>query len=217
MRTLLKLAVLGAAVMAVPGTALADKATETRDVDTFTRVFIDGSADITIEAGSGQRVEVTADSEILPYVETEVRNGTLYVSQDVPRKLHKMFNRGATLRISVEKLEGVEIEGSGDIDATNIESDRFEAIVDGSGDIDLEGTCGDLYLEVNGSGDIDADQLKCTNAEVTIDGSGDVDIYATGSLKIDMEGSGDVTVYGDPQNVRPKMHGSGDLDFEDGK
>ena len=40
-----------------------------------------------------------------------------------------------------------------------------------------------------------------------------MDAFASDSVRLDINGSGDVTIYGDPQNVRPRIRGSGNLEI----
>ena len=56
------------AASAAMGTTLAhdgDKVSETRDLDTFNRIIIEGSADVDITAGEAQSVEVFTESDHL--------------------------------------------------------------------------------------------------------------------------------------------------------
>lgn len=212
MNKLFKTTALGVALIAAPTLAQSKEVSEVRDLSEFSRIVIESSADVDVQVGETQRVEVFAEDDRISRVETEVRGGTLYISI----KDGKWWrNNHVNLDIQVKSLNGIEIDGSGDISAKNINSDEFEIEIDGSGDVDLEGTCGALTINVDGSGDIDSRDLQCATASVEIDGSGDVDIYASESLVLDINGSGDVTVYGDPANVRPSIHGSGDLRFVD--
>jgi len=213
MNKFLKTTAIGAALLIAPTLAISAEVSEVRDVSEFSRIVIESSADINVKVGETQRVEVFAEDDEIGDVVTEVRSGTLYVSIDNNRRRH----HGANLEISLRTLEGIEIDGSGDISATNVDSGKFDIEIDGSGDVDLEGTCGTLTIDVSGSGDINSKSLTCADATVDINGSGDVDIYASNSLYLDINGSGDVTVYGDPVKVRPSINGSGDLRFADDK
>ena len=213
------------------GTALAhdgNKVSETRDLDTFNRIVINGSADVDITAGEAQSVKVLTESDHLDLVKTDVRNNTLYISME----RHRWRHTGVNLDITVQDLNGVEVEGSGDFNIRNVNSDTFDIIIDGSGDVDfsgnstsfkieidgsgdifLSGECGSLVVDVDGSGDINAENFKCETAELTLEGSGDVDVYADQSVQVDISGSGDITIYGDPGNVRPRINGSGSFEI----
>ena len=49
---------------------------ETRNPGTFTKIHSSGSADVVITSGSNCSVTVEDDDNLLPYLETNVENGT---------------------------------------------------------------------------------------------------------------------------------------------
>jgi len=207
-----------------------DRVSETRDLPTFTKIVVDGSSDVDITAGKAQSVEILTESDHLELVTTEVRGDTLYISME----RHRWRNTDVDLNISVQSLTSVAVEGSGDFDIRNVDSDAFDIIIDGSGDVDFSGNtahmdveidgsgdvymtgdCGAVVVDIDGSGDIDARTLTCESANVIVDGSGDVDVYASNSVEVNISGSGDITVYGDPDTVRPRIRGSGSFEMVD--
>lgn len=60
------------------------------------------------------------------------------------------------------------IKGSGDIDVKNVKATTVKTIVSGSGDVKMKGSTQTAMLTVNGSGDISADKLTATNANLRI-------------------------------------------------
>lgn len=201
-----------------------EQTSETRDLKTFDKIVLDGSADVNITVGDPQKVEIQTDSGYLDLIKTEVKNHTLYISQE----RHHWRGTNVLFEISVANLTGITIDGSGDFDIRNVDSDTFDieidgsgdvylsgksdsfgVEIDGSGDVILEGGCNSLVVEVDGSGDIDTRSLTCKSADVTVEGSGDVDVFASDVAIVDMSGSGDVTIYGNPDRLRPRVSGSG--------
>lgn len=209
--TLALAALMGTTMLVTSGLARGDEETETRNLDEFNRVVIEGAMDVVIEAGKSQSVKVSADEDYLDRVETHVDDGTLYISQE-GRRWH---NINVDIEISVRNLDGIYLEGAADIDATGIDSDDFELEIDGAGDVTLEGSCGTVTIEINGAGDIDAEDLKCKNVDVTINGAGDVDASASESVIAELNGVGDITICGNPDRVRPRIHGLGSFEVMD--
>ena len=205
-----------------------DYETEARDLDDFDKIVLNGSADVNIVVGETQSVEVRTESDYMSRVKTEVKGNTLYISQEG----RHWRNVNVTLEVRVEDLNGIIIDGSGDFDVINLDSDSFELAIngsgdvnlsgnsvsydveiDGSGDVTLSGGCNSMVVDVDGSGDVDAENLKCKTVDLTLEGSGDIDAYVSDELVLTMQGSGDVTIYGDPVLKHPRMKGSGDLRF----
>lgn len=184
---------------------------ESRDLEEFSRIVIKGAMDIEVEVGKNQSVEVFADRDYLSNVETYVRGDTLYLSQE-GRRWHSV---DVDIEIQVRNLDSIRLEGAADIDVINIDSDNFELEIDGAGDVTLEGTCGSLTIEINGAGDIDAEDLKCKSVDATINGAGDIDAYASESVVAVLNGVGDITICGNPERVRPRIHGFGSFEVND--
>lgn len=201
--------VMGATMMASP--VMAQDSSETRDVSEFSRIVIEGAMDIDVVVGKSQEVEVSTDRGYLGRVETRVDGNTLYISQEGRR----WRNIDVEITISVENLTAFIIEGAADVDISGIDSDSFLLEIDGAGDVSLSGECGDAEYEINGAGDIDAEDFECKSVDITINGAGDADVYASESVRAVLNGVGDIRVCGNPDRVRPSIHGLGSFEVDD--
>lgn len=191
--------------------ALAEETTEARDLDTFTRIVIKGALDISVVAGEKkQSVEVTTESRYLERVETEVDGDTLIISQ----KGRRWRDLDVEIEIAVVALNGFVIDGAADAEISGVDSEEFELIVNGAGDIDIEGVCGSAHFEINGAADLDASELKCKAVRIEINGAGDADVFASESIIAFLNGVGDVEVYGNPISVRPRIRGFGSFEIK---
>ena len=93
------------------------------------------------------------------------------------------------------------VKGSGDINVKNVKATTVKTIVSGSGDVKMKGSTQTAMLTVNGSGDISADKLTATNVVATVSGSGDISCYASKQLDAKASGSGDIEYKGSPSIV----------------
>ena len=93
------------------------------------------------------------------------------------------------------------VKGSGDIDLKNVKATTVMSEVNGSGDINMKGSAQKATLIVNGSGDISAEKLAATNVVATVAGSGDIVCYASRQLDARVSGSGDIEYKGSPSVV----------------
>jgi Putative auto-transporter adhesin, head GIN domain len=211
-RLLLLAAVAGAVALAGCGFVEDDGPTTTRvrDVGPFTRIASAGSVDVRVHVGGAPSLRVRAGEKVIGDVRTEVRDGTLQVRYE-----HDGLGGGpVAIEASVRDLDGIEVSGSGDVDADGIDAPAFTLRSDGSADVALAGSVARLDLEMHGSGDADLASLKARDARVELHGSGDVDVRADERLDVDVEGSGDVRYHGRPQ-VAEHIDGSGDLSQAD--
>ncbi len=204
--------------------------TEKRDVSSFYEVQLKGSGKVTLTQGDKQSLEIQTDDNIMPLIETRVINKKLTISHGKHHLRPTSFN----VDITVVKLEGVSIAGSGDISGNSrFFSDNFYAEISGSGDIELElevnkmkaaisgsgsinlfGKADDFTAAISGSGKINAFDLEMKNFSATISGSGDCRVNASESLNATISGSGDIYYKGRPQ-ISTRISGSGSLRSQD--
>jgi hypothetical protein len=198
---------------------------ESRDVPTFTGIENQGSGLVRFSRGSTRQVTVEADTNILPYIETEVRNGVLVLRT---RPGISINPTRLVFRITAPELRTIGIQGSGDFRMeTPLETDRLEIEIEGSGsvegeitaddlsvqirgsgDVSLGGTAKNARFDIDGSGDIGAADLSSVDARVVIQGSGNVTLQATGTLDVEISGSGNVRYRGGAR-VTVRSSGSG--------
>lgn len=200
-----------------------DLITESRDVTGFDEIVLMTSGDVNVEVTGTESLEVEAEDNIMPLLTTEVVNGRLELGASEPFST----TRRITYTITAAELVGVAVAGSGDVDASGIDTDSFEATVSGSGNLDLSGTCAtfeaaisgsgsinpsgtctDLAVTVTGSGKFRGDELEAATGTVTVSGSGDAEVNVSDDLDVRISGSGDVRYRGDP-SVSQNISGSG--------
>jgi len=184
-----------------------DLVTETRNVKDFSRIKSTGSFDVNIEVGKEYSLEITFDDNLIDLIITEVRGNTLYLTSEENFR----SRRSCKINITIPELELVSLSGSGDITVTNLDSDKFEYVISGSGDLSASGKVDELELRISGSGDIDTRELIAKVVYATISGSGDIKLYAEDTFEGRVSGSGDIDYYGNPENVSTSVSGSGDI------
>lgn len=229
-------ALAGAALTALPSpahaadpiTATGPATTEARSVGEFRAVALSGGMDLKLRQGTQPAVEVKAEANMLPFIETVVENGTLHVRwkrgsrlrvKDTPVvhvtavELQTISTSGSgdidIAPLKTQKL-GISLSGSGDIAIDSLQAEELSVSIAGTGDMRASGQASRLKLSVAGSGDIKADTLRADDVTVSIAGSGDASVHASRSLSVSIAGSGDVIYRGDAQ-VKSSIVGSGSV------
>ncbi|PAP76273.1 head GIN domain-containing protein [Rubrivirga marina] len=199
----------------------------TVDADGVREVRLAAPGTLVITPGAAPLV-IEGDDNLVDRLEVEVDDGELSIQ--VPPGASFRLDRPLRMRIGVERLEGVEVAGSGRVEASDVQTDdldaaiagagalaldglRAEAVdvrVAGSGDVTLSGRAGRLDVEIAGSGDVDASGLAAGEASVSVAGSGDVTVRVEKALDVEIMGSGDVHYFGSP-TVSRRVMGSGDV------
>ena len=93
------------------------------------------------------------------------------------------------------------VKGSGDINLKNVKATHVKMLVSGSGDIEVKGVTQQAMLAVSGSGDITTDKLMANHVTATVSGSGDIECYASQQLDATVAGRGDIEYKGNPSIV----------------
>ena len=201
--------------LAAAGCGGGPEVTETRDVPVWDRLEISDSVDVEVTPGDSGVVLVTAGKEVIDHVHTESSGGVLHID---------IVDRGIVIgpdpfddvlvQVSSGALEGVRIEGSGDVRLTGLDRDALEIEIEGAGGIEASGRVGNLTATVEGAGDADLSELVARIARVAVDGAGDAQLNVTETLDVSVHGAGDVSYRGDPA-VTSSVEGAGDLRHED--
>lgn len=199
-----------------------------RNVGSFGGVMASGSFDVHISSGPHQ-LQIEAEDNILPYIETTVENNTLKISTKEGYWLRP--KRDVTIYVAAPDFQNVEVHGSGNIIGNNtinsrnsmnvsidgsgdirmtVHSPNVHARISGSGSIRLGGETTVFNSEIHGSGDIKAFDMKSAESKVEIGGSGSAEVTAANKLNVEVNGSGDVRYIGNPQ-VSSNIRGSGSV------
>lgn len=105
---------------------------------------------------------------------------------------------------------GTNLKGSGNIIVKNASCLFLKTKITGSGDILLKkGHTNYAEVEANGSGDFDAQNFKIKSLTCMLKGSGDISPIVTESLAVNLLGSGNVKYKGNPIHVNKNIKGTG--------
>ena len=91
--------------------------TEKRNTGDFKSVKTSGSIDVEIKSGDTYAVTAEDDDNILPYVVTEVNNGTLDIHY---RNNTSISNDHAKVYVTAPSLDKVIVSGSADVDIRDV-------------------------------------------------------------------------------------------------
>ncbi|AMW80742.1 hypothetical protein AMD27_17655 (plasmid) [Acinetobacter sp. TGL-Y2] len=186
--------------------------TVTLNPQPFSRLKVKGCFDINFMLSNSESIQIIADDNLVDLVDLEYAAETLIVG--FKENVSFQTQNPLLINIAYPRLDAVELKGSGNINVANLNQDTFEALLKGSGDIDLKGTVGHAILTLSGSGDIDAIALKALRVDAKLKGSGDIEATATDAADVRLSGSGDIKIYGNPASQQSKCSGSGDIKFK---
>jgi hypothetical protein len=183
---------------------------------------------LTIEVGRESDLRIEGDDNIVDRLIVERHGDELEIR--TPNRTNLRPNRPLRYRIGVASLDGVDLAGSGRIEAAGVNADAFSVDVAGSGEVvigglrassvdldiagsgtaTLDGRADAVSVDIAGSGTADVGELDARTANVSVAGSGDTTLRVSDRLDVDIMGSGDVSYYGDP-TVHRSVMGSGHI------
>lgn len=204
-----------------------DVITESREVSDFTEIELRGSGTVTVAVDGTASLTIAAEDNLMPLLISDVEDGRLVLGSREPISP----TQGIVYNVTVSELEVVFVGGSGELNASGIDSPAFEISVSGSGsvlltDLDTEelvvdmsgsgevevtGTAGHLDLSISGSADYLGEGLTAATAVVEVSGSGDAVVNVTEHLEADVSGSGHIEYLGDP-SVDSSTSGAGEVE-----
>ncbi len=203
---------------------------ETRQVSDFTSLSSQGAMDVKISYGNSNSVVIEADENLLPYIETTVENGKLFIKSK--KNVNLKTNSKMVVQVSMTKINSLQLSGSGNLDGSGAFSsdvktdislsgsgnlrlgfDSFkdmEVSISGSGNIDLKGKAtNSIDAKISGSGNIDCSDITSNDVDAKLSGSGNIKVYATNSIDAKISGSGNVFYKGSAPKINSKVVGSG--------
>ena len=210
--------------VAASGGYAADVVRETRAVAGFSRIEVEGQADITLRQGTTEALTLEATAQGLKQILTEVRGRTLRISLGGQSHWWQWTPGGSatrTPRITIDLIQLERIEAAG---AVNIVADSLKVSelrldfagacklkigdlqatrlrLDGAGAIKAEiaGKVAEQSIDLSGAGSYLAVDLISDNVAVLVSGAGKAIVNAKTLLKADISGAGLVEYTGNPR------------------
>lgn len=202
--------------------------TEVRSLNGFNKIDLDIDADVTYQQSATFYVEISAQSNILEVLRTDISAGVLKID------FRKWVRRHSNISIVIHspEIKGIKISGSGNVNVpTAITTTDMELRISGSGnltlyslttaDLDasisgsgnlevLNGTVNNQAATISGSGDIDMEHCQANNSASKISGSGSITVHVIQELDATISGSGNIRYRGTPA-VNANISGSGSV------
>jgi len=192
--------------------------TEERSISGVERVAVMNQGDLTIVIGAEESLVIEAEDNLLQYIQTEVRGGTLEI---FTQNGVSMINTDPIrYTLTVTSLEAVDINSSGGAVLPALTADGFEININSSGNMNVDSLAADkltvhisssgqvdiaggsvtaLDVTISSSGDLHMEDVAVQDAKVSISSSGSAYIQVSGDLKGNISSSGNIYVTGNPQ------------------
>jgi hypothetical protein len=207
--------------------------TETREPGAFDAIVIEyPGAEITVEQGDKEVVEIEADDNLLPQLSTEALSGTLTIKNVqtdwkatvnpskpvkiniVVRDLSEIILSAPVGDLKVNDLQAgtlkLVVSGGAQVRLNGIQVRVLDSVLSGAGDIQASGTADELKLVLSGLGDFNAADLQSNKAEIELSGMGGATVRVEDDLAATITGAGSIQYFGNP-HVEQTINGAGSV------
>jgi hypothetical protein len=187
---------------------------EARNEDPFKSISTSGNYNVYIQQGTKNDIQIEADDNLLPFIETTVRGNELQINTKKGYELKP--TRTVNVYVTIEELEGLNSSGMGGFYSKNslkgdkvvfsfsgstvanvdLNSNILNVRISGSSSLNLKGNIPQTRYGISGSGKVDAFALRSDNVKVEVSGTGNLDLYADKKLDVSVSGISNVRYKG---------------------
>jgi hypothetical protein len=181
--------------------------TETREVSDFTTVALNGVGRLVIEQTGSESLTITADDNVLPLIETTVRDGKLIIS--IQERTTFTNVPELTYNVTVNTIDALELNGAGNVETIDLNGEEWRVTLSGGGNITASGIVDRQIININGAGAYNAAELQSREATIQHNGAGMAVVQVSDALDVTINGVGTVEYIGDPSDISQSINGLG--------
>jgi len=197
-----------------------------RNTGDYDGIRIGGFYEVELIEGSEGKITLEGEDNILEYVETEVRGGTLTIKS--VDNMNLRTTKKVFIIVPVEHIDHIRLSGSGTVvSKKTLDADRFKVHTSGSRHADLKikaksittvssgsshillsGSADKIDVTSSGSSHLKAFELSSDQVDIKSSGSSNLRITVNESINTKSSGSSRVSYRGNPEKVNIKSSGS---------
>src|SRR5438309_2891521 len=189
-------------------------ASQDRDVPAFDSIHVASGIRASVSVGPRKPLQVEADEDVLPLVETHVENGTLHigfkphtrlrgtgeviVTAQTPELHAVATSGGAIVRASLTKADesALTADGGGEIRARGVDARTLVAKASGGSVLQVAGRAENVELNLSGGSHFDGPQLEARDVEVHGSGGAVAELRASGNVRGGLSGGSEMHLRG---------------------
>jgi len=198
------------------------------DVDNFDEVSVYGNYSIFLEQSDQPGLTLTADENLMKYIEASVNGSKLEIESTKNIK----SDEGLELYITYKELKELEVGGASSIEnegilrgksfnldmsgagsvEMNVELEQLSLTISGAGSVKFKGVVEEQDIDMSGAGEYGAEDLRSQICKISISGVGGADVNVEQKLVGEVSGVGGITYFGNPPDVQTNVSGLGNIE-----
>jgi hypothetical protein len=191
---------------------------ESRAVDGFTAVDLQGIGVLRISQGIAESLTVRTDDNLQPLITTDVQDGTLVIGIDTRDHSHGIAPTTLIYQLTVTSLQALSVAGAAQVEAQSLATGNLHLDISGAAQVHfdelqaralrvtsaggsafaLTGTVDSQEVEIAGAGEYQAKALASRTATIRITGAGHATVQVAESLEASIDGTGVIEYAGSP-------------------
>jgi len=198
----------------------------------FTEIAAQSGFQLELVQSSTFSVEVTADDNVMDYIDVNKSGSTLKIRPQWNRSF-----RSVTLRAKITMPDLYEIKLSGGSRASisgfnsshdlsvglsggssvtgNITAGDAYFDLSGGSQVNLQGTADDLDVNGSGGSQLELEAFSVNNADINLSGGGRATVNVNGALDVNLSGGSHVTYIGEPTSIDRNLSGDSTVSKSD--
>jgi Putative auto-transporter adhesin, head GIN domain len=173
--------------------------TESRQVQGFTRIVVTGAIRAAVAHTGVESVEITAEDNILPLIDTSAAGGTLTLRMRDGGG--GITSHGIDVRVGVRELRGGDVSGASQLDVDGLSGRDFTMTVSGASRFTASGSIDSLDVDVSGASRAQTPSLAARAARARVTGASSALIRAVDTLTATVSGVSILEYLGDPSLI----------------
>jgi len=171
-------------------------ASESRPVSGFDGVTVDAPLHVVLTQGGSESLLVTADDNVLPLVQSEVRGGRLFLGLVPHSRL--TLTREVLCRVTVAEIRDVDASGAARVEMQGVDAVDLGVRLSGAAVGSASGAVGRLTLDVTEASRWNAADLRGRTVVAGVSGASYALVRVVESLVANLSGASTLEYAGDP-------------------
>ena len=178
--------------------------TEERNISNYNKIKITGDFIVNVDCNNAGKIQIKAESNIIPLITTKVADEALIVSISKPISTQKKME----LNVNSAQLSVVDLIGVSNLTAKGIDTQSLNLKSFGNdGDIELDGKVQELKVNTTGDGLLDALELTAQEVDLKVTGDMRINVNAVKKLNVNVMGDAEIKYKGNPEITKKMLGG----------
>lgn len=170
---------------------------DVRPVDQFNKIIVEHGLKVFFTVGDANEVQIQAQSNVLPYIETNIKDKTLRVK--VKDHTNLIDAPDIFIRVTGSVVNAIEALGGGSVECANdIVVDNLAVSSSGGSKVQLKGRVGSVKVYCSGGGTIGSFDFTCVDyLDIEMSGGSKAELTVEGAINVRLSGGSAFQYRGD--------------------